>query len=200
MTIKLPGTTYLAITGGQPAGGSITRVLASDLNSLSSFLSSNFGYNTGPYQGYNSEIPSNRFLAKFDYNIDNMNKVSLRYTQLNSKTDVLLSNSSSLGFGNRRSNLTGLNFQNSNYQIMENIRSWIAEWNSVLSPTMTNNFILGYTYNDESRDSRGSMFPFVDVLNAGSVYTSFGFEPFTPDNLLKYHTIQAQDNFEHVSG
>jgi hypothetical protein len=193
---KLPGTTFTANTGGQPVGGQVTRVLASELDALSGFLSKNFGYNTGPYQGYNSEIPSDRFLAKFDYNIDNMNKISLRYSQLDSKTDVLLSNSSSLGFGSRRSNLTGLNFQNSNYQIMENIRSWITEWNSVLSPTMTNNFILGYTYNDESRDSRGTMFPFVDILNSGSVYTSFGFEPFTPDNLLKYHTIQLQDNFQ----
>jgi hypothetical protein len=192
----LPGTTYLANTGGQPVGGSVTRVLASDMDALSGFLTSKFGYNPGPYEGYSSEIPSTRFLAKFDYNIDDKNKVSLRYTQLSSKTDVLLSNSSSLGFGNRRSNLTGLNFQNSNYQIMENITSWIAEWNSILSPTMTNNLILGYTYNDESRDSRGSFFPFVDILNSGSVYTSFGFEPFTPDNILKYHTIQAQDNFD----
>jgi len=193
----LPGTTFMARTSvSQPVGGNITRVLSSDMDALSSFLSSKFGYNTGPYQGYNSEIPSTRFLAKFDYNIDDQNKVSLRYTQLNSKTDVLLSNSSSLGYGNRRSNLFGLNFQNSNYQIMENITSWIAEWNSVISPTMTNNLILGYTYNDESRDSKGSFFPFVDILNAGSVYTSFGFEPFTPDNLLKYHTIQAQDNFD----
>ena len=191
----LPGTTFSANTGNQPVGGNVTRVLASELDALSSFLTSKFGYNPGPYQGYNSEIPSNRFLAKFDYNLDDKNKISLRYTQLDSKTDVLLSNSSSLGFGNRRSNLTGLNFQNSNYQIMENIRSWVTEWNSVLSPTMTNNLILGYTYNDESRDSRGTMFPFVDILNSGSVYTSFGFEPFTPSNLLKYHTIQAQDNF-----
>src|ERR1035437_10186676 len=191
----LPGTTFLANTGTQPVGGQVTRVLASDLNSLSSFLSNNFNYNTGPYQGYNSEIPSDRFLAKFDYNLNDKNKISLRYTQLNSSTDVLLSNSSSLGFGNRRTSLTGLNFQNSNYQIMENIRSWVTEWNSVLSPTMTNNLILGYTYNDESRASRGTFFPFVDVLNSGSVYTSFGFEPFTPDNLLKYHTIQFQDNF-----
>jgi len=192
----LPGTTFIANNGSQTPGGNVTRVNASDLDALSSFLSTNFNYNTGPYQGYNSEIPSTRFLTKFDYNIDDKNKISLRYTQLNSKTDVLLSNSGSLGFGNRRSNLFGLNFQNSNYQIKENITSWITEWNSVISPTMTNNLILGYTYNDESRDSRGTFFPFVDILNAGSVYTSFGFEPFTPDNLLKYHTIQAQDNFD----
>ena len=193
---ELPGTTFLANTGGQTVTGNVTRVLASDLDALSSFLQTKFNYATGPYQGYNFDIPSTRFLAKFDYNIDDKNKVSLRYNQLKSKTDVLLSNSSSLGFGSRRSNSTGLNFANSNYQIGENITSWIGEWNSVLTPTMTNNMILGYTYNDESRDSKGTFFPFVDILNSGSVYTSFGFEPFTPDNLLKYHTIQAQDNFD----
>jgi len=189
-----PGTTYRANTGGEPVGGNVTRVLKSDLDSLSRFLKQNFGYETGPYEGYDHETPSTRFLFKLDYNINPKNKISLRYTHLDSFTDVLLSNSSSLGFGNRRSNLTGLNFQNSNYQIMENIRSIIGEWNSIISDKMSNNLIIGYTYNDESRKSRGSMFPFVDILDGGSVYTSFGFEPFTPNNELRYWSFQLQNN------
>ena len=35
----------------------------------------------------------------------------------------------------------------------------------------------------------------VDILQAGSVYTTFGFEPFTPNNELRYKTFQIQDNF-----
>lgn len=190
-----PGTTFRANLGGETVAGNITRVLASDLNTLSTYLQSKFGYETGPYQGYDFEIPSTRFLAKLDFNINDKNKISVRYTQLDSKTDVLLSNSSSLGFGTRRSNLTGLNFQNSNYIIMENINSVIAEWNSVIGANMSNNLIAGYTYNDESRDSKGSFFPFVDILSGGSVYTSFGFEPFTPNNELRYSSYQIQDNF-----
>jgi len=93
-----PGTTFLANTGGQPATGVTTRVLASELDALSSFLQSKFGYGTGAYQGYDHETPATRFLAKFDYNLDDNNKISLRYTHLDSKTDVLASNSSSLGF------------------------------------------------------------------------------------------------------
>lgn len=196
-----PGTTFIARPDtNTPVGGNITRVLASDLDALSNYLKSNFGYDPGPYQGYDFETPSTRFLAKLDYNIDNKNKVSLRYTHLDSFTDVLLSNSSSLGFGNRRSNLTGLNFQNSNYKIMENIRSIVGEWNSILADNMSNNLIVGYTYNDESRESRGKFFPMVDILSGGSVYTTFGFEPFTPNNELRYKSYQLQNNLSVYLG
>ncbi|MDP1569518.1 MAG: carboxypeptidase regulatory-like domain-containing protein [Vicinamibacterales bacterium] len=189
-----PGTTFSANAGGQAVGGGVTRVLASDLTSLSSFLQNRFSYETGPFQGYDHETPGVRFLGKLDYNLNNNNKLSFRYVHLDSSTDVLLSNSSSLGFGTRRSNTTGLNFQNSNYQILENIRSGVAEMNSVIGTRMANQLIVGYTSQDESRDTRGSFFPMVDVLEAGTVYTTFGFEPFTPNNELRYKTFQLQNN------
>lgn len=195
-----PGTTFLANQGGQTIGGNITRVLASDLDNLSSFLKSKFGYETGGYQGYDHETPSLRFILKLDYNLNENNKISLRYNHLDSETDVLMSNSSSLGFGSRRTSTSALNFINSNYKILENIRSVIGEWNSVLSNKMSNNMIVGYTYNDESRDSRGTFFPMVDILKDGSTYTSFGFEPFTPNNELRYNSLQFQNNLTYYGG
>jgi hypothetical protein len=190
-----PGTTFIANAGGQTVGGNTTRVLASDLDRLSSLLAGRFNYQTGPYQDYDEEKPARRYLPKIDYNINNNNKVIFRYTHLDSSTDVLASNSSSLGFGSRRTSTLALNFQNSNYQILENIRSGIGEWNSIIGTSMANSLIAGYTYQDESRASRGTFFPFVDVLEAGSTYTSFGFEPFTPNNELRYKTFQIQNNF-----
>src|SRR5688500_5974778 len=156
-----PGTTFRANTGGETVGGSITRVRSADLDQLSNFLATNFGYETGPYQDYPFATPAKRLLAKLDFNMSDRNKLTLRYIHLDSSTDVLLSNSSSLGFGTRRSNTTGLNFQNSNYQILENIRSIIGEWNSVVGTNSTNSFQAGYTHQDESRASRGDFFPFV---------------------------------------
>ncbi len=181
-------------------GGNVTRVLASDLDALSSYLSSNFKYDTGPYQDYSFEIPAKRYLAKLDYNLNDRNKISVRYLQLDSESPTLLSNSSSLGRGTRRSNTTGLNFANSNYAILENIKSGVGEWNSIISSNMANSLIVGYTTNDESRPQSGELFPFVDILNASTVYTSFGFEPFTPNNELRYHTFQVQDNFTWSRG
>ncbi|MFA5833454.1 MAG: carboxypeptidase regulatory-like domain-containing protein [Bacteroidota bacterium] len=194
-----PGTTFTAKRAGQSEGGSVTRVLQTDLDGLRSFLKSNFGYETGPYEGYNNETPAIRFLGKLDYNLDEQNKLILRYIHLDSKTDVLESSSSSLGLGTggRNNVTTALGFQNSNYQIGENIRNIIGEWNSILGDNMSNNLIVGYSHHDESRESRGTFFPFVDILSAGNNYTSFGFEPFTPNNELRYSSYQLQDNFSY---
>lgn len=190
-----PGTTFRANQGGETVGGNVTRVLASDLDALSSYLKQSFGYETGPYQDYPFETPAKRYLAKLDYNLNDRNKISVRYLQLDSETPVLLSNSSSLGRGTRRTNTTGLNFANSNYAILENIKSGVGEWNAILGNNMANSLIVGYTTNDESRSAPGELFPFVDILSGGSVYTSFGYEPFTPANQLRYKTFQVQDNF-----
>ena len=195
-----PGTTWKANSGTDPITGNVTRVLASDLDGLSSYLKSKFNYETGPYQGYDNLTVGTKFLVKLDYNINDKNKLSLRYNHLNSSTDVLMSGSSSLGFGNRNFRSEALNFQNSNYSIMENIRSLVAELNSRIGNNVSNNLIVGYTYQDESRGEKGTFFPMVDILNAGSTYTSFGFEPFTPNNELRYKTFQVQDNLQIFKG
>lgn len=191
-----PITTFTANAGGQTVGGNTTRVLASDLTSLSSFLSTNFKYDTGPFADVDDLTPAKRFMLRNDFNLNNNNKISFRYNYLDSITDVYLSGSSSLGFGRGTFSTNFLSYQNSNYQIMENIRSSIGEWNSILGGNISNNLIVGYTKQDESRNSRGDLFPFVDILDGtGVAYTAFGFEPFTPNNELRYNTFQLQDNF-----
>jgi hypothetical protein len=194
-SLTSPGTTFLANPGSVAPGGSITRVKASDLTTLSTFMKTNFGYETGPFQDYNFATPAKRFLAKLDYNLNEKNKVTLRYNLLNSSTDQLVSNSSSLGNGNRRTSTDALNFANSNYAILENIRSVVGEVNTVVGSHMSNNIIAGYTHQDESRGYKSDFFPFVDILEGGLTYTSLGFEPFTPNNELRYNTLQFQDNF-----
>ena len=189
-----PATTFLANAGDEEVEGNTTRVLKSDLDDLSEFLSTNFGYETGAYSGYNHKTPSRRLITKLDFNANESNKLSLRYIHLDSKTDQLVSNSSSLGFGNRRTNSNSMSFANSDYAILENIRSLVGEWNSQIRTNISNNFIVGYTTNDESREPKGEFFPLVDILRDGRTYTSFGFEPFTPSNELRYNTFQIQDN------
>jgi hypothetical protein len=192
-----PLTTYVANPGGAPATGNTTRVLASDLNMLSSFLSQRFSYETGPFQGVSKKTPAKPFLVKGDYNLNSSHKITVRYNMLNSETPVNLSTSSSLGnpSGRQPFSTNFLNFANSNYSILENIRSGIGEWNAIFGKSMSNNLIIGYTHQDESRGTIDKLFPFVDILDGNGVaYTSFGSEPFTPNNELRYNTFQAQDS------
>jgi hypothetical protein len=195
-----PGTTFRANRGGEPVGGSVTRVLGGDLDTISNLLAQRFSYETGPYQDYDFATPARRYLAKGDYNLSANHKINFRYTQLDSETDVLMSNSSSLGFGSRRTSTQALNFQASNYTILEDIKSGIGEWNAVFGTSMANSLIVGYTYQDESRGALGALFPMVDILDGNNTtYTSFGSEPFTPNNELRYKTFQLQNNFTKFS-
>jgi hypothetical protein len=189
-----PQTTFRANTG-EPVGGSITRVPLGHMTALSSFLSQNFGYESGPFQDYDRLTPATRFLVRSDYSLNNTNKISFRYNHLDSITDVILSSSGSAGLGRGTNTTNFLSFQNSNYQLMENIRSGVGEWNSIIGSSMSNSLIVGYTYQDESRRTRGEVFPLVDIWEGGQSYISFGSEPFTPNNELRYKTFQLQNNF-----
>jgi hypothetical protein len=196
-SLETPGTTFRANNGGEPVGGSVTRVLKSDLDQLSAFLRSNFNYDTGPYQDYPFFTPAKRFLGRGDYNLNEKNKIMFRYQHLDSSADTLMSNSSSLGLGSRRTNTNALNFQRSNYSILENIRTTSGEWNSVIGSSMANSFLATFSKHDESRGDVGELFPMVDILNApgGTVYTSFGSEPFTPNNELRYQSFVLKNDF-----
>jgi outer membrane receptor protein involved in Fe transport len=189
-----PLHSFRANKGGEPATGQVSRVLESDLVALSAFLQSNFKYETGPFNDIDRATPAKRFLIRSDYNINNSSKVSFRYNYLDSFTDVGLSASASALNGRSLPGNNFLSFQNSNYKILENIRSGIGEWNTVFGNSIANNVIAGYTTQDESRGSRGTMFPLVDIREGGIAYTSFGFEPFTVNNELRYQTFQVQDN------
>ena len=179
---------------GEPVGGQITSVSASDMTTLSQYLSGRYSYETGPFEDIPDETPAKRFLLRSDYNLNSQNKVNFRYNYLDSFTDVYMSSSGSALGGRSGNSATFLNFENSNYRILENIKSGIGEWNSVLGQSMANSLQTGYTYQDESRGYRGELFPFVDIFNQGASYLSFGFEPFTVNNELRYSTFQVQDN------
>jgi len=191
-----PATTFVANNGSQTVGGPITRVNATTLDSIATFMKTNFNFDPGQYQGYSFQIPSTRFLARLDFNLNDKNKLTLRYNLLNSNSPILMSNSASLGVGGVRSNNNSLNFSNSNYAILENIRSIVGEWNSTIGTGMSNNFIIGYTSSDESRKGVSPpWFPLIEILQGSTAMTALGFEPFTPDNTLKYHSFQLQDNY-----
>jgi hypothetical protein len=193
-----PLTTFRANNGGETVAGNVTRVNASDLSGLSSYLKSNFNYDTGPFNDIPKKTPAKPWMLKGDYNLSANNKVTFRYNQLSSSTDVGQSGSSSLGTSRQTNSTQFLSFSNSNYAILENLKSGVGEWNSVFGSNMTNNLLIGYTHQDESRGDKGQVpaFPFVVIGDGtGGALTAFGNEPFTPFNLLRYNTFQVQDSF-----
>jgi hypothetical protein len=192
---KRPLTTFEANPGGVPVGGSITRVQARDLDDLATFLRNNFNYDPGTYTGLQDLTPVKRYLLRSDFNLNTSNKISFRYNQLDSSSANYVSGSSSAGIGRPTFTTNFLSYSGTNYSLLENIKSGIGEWNSIIGSSMANNLIIGFTTNDESRGDIGTLFPFVEILQDGTAMTAFGSEPFSVQNELRYKTFQLQDSF-----
>lgn len=194
-----PGTQFKA-NRGEPSGtANVTRVRASALDSLQDFLKSKYNYDAGEYDGYKRETYSFKYLMKLDWNINEKNKFSLRYNSLISRRDVLASNSGVFS-GSRNGTVNALNFSNNNYIINNNLYSIIGELNTNISNNLFSSFQVGYTANRDFRGSGGGIFPLVDIMEAGQTYTSFGYEPFTPNNILNTNTLQIQENLTYYKG
>ena len=208
-----PATTWTSTNS--PAGGAqVSAPTYAQMQALSSFMQEKFNYTTGPWENYDANRVSKKFLARIDWNINDDNKFSIRYVHHDSSSDELTSNSNSLGFGNRRTNVNSMSFKNSGYTVEDNTRSIVLQLDSKLSETWSNNFIAGYDKQIEDRGLQGGgFFPTIDIKNGqpnaapipgystgNLTLMSVGLDPFTQGNKLNYSTLHFTDNVTKYLG
>ncbi|SFE59833.1 TonB-dependent receptor [Flavobacterium xueshanense] len=195
-----PATTWTS-TGSTQASAQVSAPTYAQMETLSNFLQDKFNYTTGPWENYDAERISKKFLARVDWNINSNHQLTARYVFHNSNSDELTSNSFSLGNGNRRTSPLAMSFKNSGYVIQDNTRSAVLELNSKLSNSWYNNFIAGYDKQIEDRALQGGgLFPTIDILNGSNTYISAGLDPFTQGNKLSYSTLHFTNNLTKTIG
>ena len=202
-----------------PSSGTVHRPLQSDMDNMLSFLNKTYGYNPGRYQGYSLDTPSYKFLARIDWNINENNKINLRFSKSHDKNSKAPSNSTSpfkdyviypggtsdgvsISGGKNQSGRTanaGLYFESSRYDEVKNFTSLAGEWNSKWGGVQ-NVLRLTYSYQDEPRSYVGGIFPTVDILKDGAYYMGFGPDPFTEGNLRQVKTFVATDEASWTMG
>ncbi|MGY6559760.1 MAG: TonB-dependent receptor [Nitritalea sp.] len=193
-----PNSPFVAAAEGR-TGANVTRVQKSDMLAVRSFLTENFNYDPGLFENYNLNSISDKFLIKFDYNINEQHRLSFRFNTLISSAERPVARTS-LGFGGRNQNLFSLNFQNSNYTLQDNIYSGILELNSTFGSKFANELRFGLTANRNFRSWEGGNFPAVDILQDGRNYISFGTDLLSPNRALDSDIWQFQNNFTAFLG
>ncbi|GAB4337780.1 MAG: carboxypeptidase regulatory-like domain-containing protein [Flammeovirgaceae bacterium] len=194
-----PGSNYIATRPGV-SGSNVSSASAADLDALSNFLKTKYNYNTGAYEGYDRRNYSDKFTAKIDWNISANHKLNVKYNYLKSFADINPSTSGALAGGGNPS-VTHLPYQSAWYIINNNLNSIIAELNSNFGNSMSNNITVGYTAFRDFRESNGGVFPLVNIGNgAGQSFTTFGYEPFSANNLLNTDVFQFSDNLTLYEG
>jgi Carboxypeptidase regulatory-like domain len=180
----------------------ISEAAEADLQKLKDFLMTKYNYNPGAYTGYSRETFSQKLNARLDFNLSDKHKLNIKYNYLKSYQDVNASNSGAIS-GGRGLSSTNIPFQGSLYRINNNLNSFIAELNSTFSNKIANQFQIGATMMRDFRESpaQNTPFPLVDIANGkGQAFTSFGYEPFSANNLLNSDIFQIQDNLTIYAG
>ena len=201
-----PAYTVTASNASSAASAGLVSQANSDtLNALAQFLKSKYNYSPGSYQGYSFATNSKKVTARVDWTIDSKSTLTLTFHSLRSYSQEPQSTSrTGLGFvkGPASQNYTyGLPFSGSEYVINNNFDIYLGELNTRFSRSLSNKFQVGYT---RERDPRapgdpGSTLPLIDILNGtgntygNQVYTSFGYETYTYNNLINTDVYQLSD-------
>ncbi|MBL7775783.1 MAG: TonB-dependent receptor, partial [Saprospiraceae bacterium] len=189
------GSYFLANRG--TAGPNISRVLASDLELVSSLLRQRYGYETGSYENYKHNTDNQKGLLKIDWNINDIHKLSITGNFLDAFREKPAHPSA---IGRRGPDFLTLQFQNSGYRINNKLYSTIAELKSLFGNRYANNLQIGFTAFRDSRDPFSQPFPVLNIGKDGTRYIIAGHEPFSVNNRLDQNVFQISDNFNIYTG
>ncbi len=163
-------------------------VTQDQVDGLSDFLKTSYGYDPGGYLDNPSETKSDKFLIRLDYNISDNHKLTLRHSYTKGEA-----------FKRARSSNSTINFGNNSEFFPSTTNSSAIELKSSFGNSKSNNLILGYTNVLDDRGSIGQDFPRV-TINDGTNRIIFGTEPFSTINQLKSKIFTLTDNFTIYKG
>ncbi|TAN17037.1 MAG: TonB-dependent receptor [Chitinophagaceae bacterium] len=210
------GITYSA--AGSNSSGNPSSTPVDSLQALSQYLKSKYNYNTGAYQDFPNFVTKNhKILAKADWNISSVHKLTVKYTDFRGSDMSPLNGSSNPTNGkffvtsqanslsrlpNNRFSSKSMSFANSNYGTNHVVQTASAELNSNFNSKLSNQFLATYTHiNDKRTIPGGQVFPTIDIFNgAGQNQLSAGTDPFTNNNEVINNVLDLTDNFTLFAG
>ena len=183
----------------------ISRTRLADLQRVSDFVKSKYGYDTGSWTDFPANENNMKILARIDWNISNKHKLALRYNY--TRNNVWNSpNGSSMDGGTRMSGARmsqySMSFANSMYSMNNLVSTWSLDLNSRLTDNLSNQFLATFSKLDDVRGTNSDEFPFIDILDdtQSNNYMALGYELFTWNNAVHNTIANVKDDITWYKG
>ena len=200
--------------GVADADNYISRTTVADLQKVSDFVKTNYGYDVGSHTNFAADENNYKLLARLDWNITNKHRLALRYNYTKN-LNWSSPNASSMDGGTRmteaRMSQESMSFSNSMYSMSNIVHSVSLDLNSRLSDNLSNQFLATFSKLDDVRGSNSDEFPFIDILKlkddptgwdkpVQQSYMSLGYELFTWNNAVHNDVLNVKDELTYYLG
>ena len=181
----------------------LSRTKLSDLQSVSDYMKSKYGYDTGSYSSFPADEKNYKLLARVDWNITDNHHLVVRYNYTKN-TIWNTPNATSMDGGTRMSGARmsqySMSFANSLYSMDNIVHSFSVDLNSRLTDNLSNQFLATYSKLDDVRGSNSSEFPFIDIVKHENNYMALGYELFTWNNAVHNTIWNIKDDLTYYFG
>lgn len=177
-----------------------------DMEKVSAFVKDKYGYDTGSFDSFPADESNLKVLARLDWNINDKNKLAVRYNYT-SNTSWSGPNASSMDGGTRsaygRTSLYSMPYANSMYSMNNIVHSVSVDLNSKINDNLSNQFLATFSKLDDVRGTNSSEFPFIDIhdgTNTTTQYMALGYELFTWNNAVHNTIANIKDDLVWYAG
>jgi len=198
--------------GKADADNFVSRTTLADLQKVSEFVKSKYGYDTGSWTDFPANEDNTKILARIDWNISDRHHLALRYNYtLNNSWNT--PNASSMDGGTRmvgaRMSQYSMSFAKSMYSNRNTVSTWSFDLNSRLTDNLSNQFLATYSkVENPVRGSNSAEFPFIDILDGDireegatpNIYMALGYELFTWTNSVNEINANIKDDLTYYIG
>lgn len=190
--------------GDSDKGLSYTSI--ADMERVAEHVKTKYGYDPGSFTAFPSDESNIKVLARLDWNINDNNRLAVRYNftknvSWSAPSGTSMDGGTASSFS--RTSLYSMPFSNSLYSKNSYVHSVSVDLNTRINDNLSNQFLATFSKLDDIRGSNSDEFPFIDIQDGtgtNTQYMSLGYELFTWNNAVHNTVFNIKDDVVYYAG
>lgn len=190
--------------GNSDKGLSYTSI--ADMERVAEHVKTKYGYDPGSFTSFPSDESNIKVLARLDWNINDNNRLAVRYNftknvSWSAPSGTSMDGGTASSFS--RTSLYSMPFSNAMYSKNQYVHSVSVDLNTRINDNLSNQFLVTFSKLDDIRGSNSDEFPFIDIQDGtgtNTQYMALGYELFTWKNAVHNNIFNVKDDVVYYAG